>query len=104
MSRKDIFIQSFDKILFKHHFLRIMSIGNGPKMTHFSCLIFDVISLSDIVSSLDPKSQTLSHININNYVCICLFGSSFNTCELRKTDVYNVCISASKWLLYIYKL
>jgi len=32
-----------------------MSIGNGPKITQFSCLIFDVISLSDVISSIGPK-------------------------------------------------
>jgi len=57
MSSKLIFIQTFDKILFKHHFLRIMSLGNGPKMTHFSCLIFDFISLSDVISSIGPKTS-----------------------------------------------
>ena len=65
MLRKDIFIQSFDKILFKHHFLRIMSIGNGPKMTHFSCLIFDVISLNDVISSIGPKiSDTVTNLTV----------------------------------------
>ena len=54
-ARKDIFIQSFDKIIFKHHFLRIMGIGNGPKMTHLLYLIFDVISLNDVLSSIGLK-------------------------------------------------
>ena len=61
MYRKEIFVQSFDKILFKLHFLRIMSIGNGPKMTHFSCLIFDVIHSVTSFRQLNPKSRTLTH-------------------------------------------
>ena len=62
MSRKDIFIQLFDIILFKHHILRIMSMGNGPNMTHFSCLIFDIISHSDGISSIGPKiSDTVTY-------------------------------------------
>jgi len=55
MSTKHIFIQSFENNLIKHHFLRIMSLGTGPKMTHCSCLIFEVISLSDDISSIGPK-------------------------------------------------
>ena len=73
MSRKYTFIQPFDKILLKHHFLRIMCIGNGPKMTHFSCLIFDVILLSDVISSIGPKisDAVTNFIDMSDHANIC---------------------------------
>ena len=45
----------FKRNLLKHNFIRNVSIGNGPKFTHFSSVILDVISLSDVISPFGPK-------------------------------------------------